>query len=372
MDSTIKGWLVYNMTGSAADLGLVCLAGGVPLVLASFFGGVVADRVDKHKFLLFTQGVAALIALITAILIATKLIQFWHFIVLAVFQGTIFAFIAPLRQSIIARLVSSGNLLNAVALSSTSFNIMGIVGPAAVGMMLIFMPPDHIYYIIVGLFTAGAVLLLFLQVPRDMEISSSSFTLDLVEGFRFIRCNRGILALLLIALIPSFLCIPYIYMMPALAIGTLKVGQAGLGFLLAVSGAGALIGSLVAGSLAELKYKGAVMLLALLALGLGISLSAQFQFFPLVLFLILCAAFSCTAYMTLNNTLILAGTPYSMQGRIISIFIMTSALIPIGALPMGAVVDHIGLPYTFMIVGFIAVSFTAIMWFFVPAVKEMR
>ena len=70
----LRGWLVYNMTGSATNLGLISLAAGVPLVLISFFGGVVADRVDRLKFLLVTQVMAGLISLITGILIATKLI----------------------------------------------------------------------------------------------------------------------------------------------------------------------------------------------------------------------------------------------------------------------------------------------------------
>ncbi len=372
MDGMLRGWIVYNMTGSATSLGLVCLAAGVPLVIISFFGGVVADRVDRLKFLLVTQAMAALIALATGLLIATGLIQFWHFIVLAIMQGITFAFIAPLRQSIIARLVKPANLMSAIALSSTSFNIMGIAGPAAVGLLLTFMLPEQVYYIIVGFFAVGAVLLTLINLQREAAGATGAFHLDIAEGFGFIGRNRKILALLLIALIPSFFCIPYIYMMPALALGTLKVDQTGLGFLLASAGVGALIGSLTAGSLTGLKNKGALVLLLLFTFGCGIALVAQFQSFPLAMFLILCASISSTAYMTLCNTMILMGTPPSLHGRVISIFTMTSALIPIGALPMGAMADFAGIPITFLLSGSIAMLFALIMWLFVPGLKKVQ
>jgi MFS family permease len=372
MDGMLRGWIVYNMTGSAASLGLVSLAAGVPLVIISFFGGVVADRVDRLKFLLVTQAMAALIALTTGVLIATRLIEFWHFILLAMMQGITFAFIAPLRQSIIARLVQPSNLMSAIALSSTSFNIMGIAGPAAVGLLLTFMLPQYVYYLIVGFFVAGIALLSLINLPREEAKAAGAFHLDLAEGFRFIGSNRRILALLMIALIPAFFCIPYIYMMPALAIKTLRVDQAGLGFLLASAGVGALIGSLTAGSLTGLKNKGTLVLVLLFTFGCGIALVAQFQSLALAMLLIFSASISSTTYMTLSNTMIIMGTPPALHGRVISIFTMTAALTPIGALPLGAAADYFGIPATFLVAGSIAMLFALIMWLFVPALKKVQ
>jgi MFS family permease len=371
MDAMIKGWLVYRMTGSAADLGLVTLTAGVPLVIMSFFGGVVADRVDRRKLLLVTQVMAALIALTTSILIATKVIQYWHFIVLAIAQGITFAFIAPLRQSIIARSVRPENLMSAVSLSSMSYNLMGIAGPAAVGLLLTFMAAEHVYYIIVFFFVVGVILLYFLKVSRDSDSVAKAFHLDLAEGFRFIAGNRSIMLLLLIAIILSFFCVPYLYMMPALAIGVLKLDQKALGFLLASAGIGALIGSLATGSLSNMKHKGVLMLVLLLAFGGGVALCAQFNSFPLALVLILCAAVSGTAFTTLNNTMLLMKTPPALHGRVISIFTMTSALTPIGALPMGAMADFIGIPSTFLIAGSIAILFAILLWLFAPSMRNV-
>jgi len=371
MDGMLRGWLVYNMTGSATNLGLVSLAAGVPLVLISFFGGVVADRVDRMRFLLVTQVMAGLISLLTGILIATKLIVFWHFIVLAILQGITFAFIAPLRQSIIVRLAKPGNMMSAIALSSSSFNIMAIAGPAAVGLLLTFMLPEYIYYTITGFFAVGIVLLSFINLPREAAGATGAFHLDVAEGFRFIAGNRQIVVLLLVALVLSFFCVPYIYMMPALAIGTLKLDQTGLGFLLAAAGVGALIGSLAAGSLSAIKHKGILMMVLIFIFGTGIVLCAQFNSFPLAMLMILCASICSTANATLNNTLLLMGTPPALHGRVISIFTMTAALTPIGALPMGAMADFIGIPSTFLIAGLIAVVFAICLWIFAPALRKV-
>jgi MFS transporter, DHA1 family, staphyloferrin A biosynthesis exporter len=371
MDGMVKGWLVYKMTGSAADLGIVTLAAGVPLVLMSMFGGVIADRVDKQKLLVITLVFATLIGVATSILLAAKLIQFWHFIVLAILQGGTFAFIAPLRQSLVPRLVHPEHLVSAVSLTATSFNFMAIAGPIVAGLLLTMLSPEQVYYVIISLLAAGTVLLSLMKVPLTIADSGKAFYMEMAEGLRFIAGNRQIVLLLVIALVLSFFCAPYIYMMPALALGTLKLDQAGLGLLLAAAGLGALIGSLAAGSLASIRKRGALMLVLLFAFGGGVALVAQFQALPLAMLLLLAAGVSGTALATLNNSLLLMSTPSSLHGRVISVFTMTSALVPIGALPMGAVADHIGIPLTFLIAGLIVVLFAIVLWLFVPAIRKM-
>lgn len=372
MDTMIKGWLIFRMTGSAADLGLVTMAAGVPLILVSLFGGVVADRVDRLKSLVVTQFLALFIAITTATLLATQLIQFWHFIALAILQGLTFAFIAPLRQSIIARLVPPAELTSAVALSSASLNIMGILGPVSVGLMLTFLQPEQVYIIIIACYICGAAMLMLIKLQHDYSPAARPFHLDMAEGFRFIGAEGSVLGLLLVALVSSFFCIPYIYMLPALASKVLKVDQVGFGFLCAAAGAGSLIGSLAAGSLSGVKRKGSLVLVLMVIFGAFIALSAQFQLYWVALLSIMFAALAGTAYMTLCNTMVLKDTPANLHGRVISIFTMAIGFTPLGGLPMGAMADQIGLPDTFMASGSIAVLFAIIMWLFVPALKKAQ
>jgi MFS family permease len=371
MDAMIKGWLIYKMTGLAANLGLVTLAAGVPLIIMSLFGGVIADRVNKQKLLVATQIIAMLLAVTVSILLSTGLIQYWHFILFSALQGFIFAIIAPLRQSMVPRLVQSENLVSAISLTSTSFNFMGIAGPVAAGLLLTVMLPEQVYYIIIACYAVGALLLAFIKAPATIALSNKAFHLDMLEGFRYITGNRQIRLLLVVAFILSFFCAPYIYMMPALAVGAMKLDQRGLGFLLAASGVGALIGSLATGFLASIKRRGILLMVLVTAFGCGIALAAQFQSLPLAMLMLLCAGISGTAFATLNNSLLLLTTPSNLHGRVISVFTMTMALTPIGALPMGSLADHIGIPLTFLAAGAIALLFALFLWLFVPTIRKM-
>lgn len=371
MDAVIKGFLIYQMTGSSVNLGLVTVAAGVPQIIGSIYGGILADRVDRMKLLLVTQACAISFAATMTALLATSVIQFWHFIVLAALGGTTFAFVAPLRQSIVAKLVRPENLMSAVALTSASFNIMGILGPASVGLLLTVMPPYQAYLIIVFCFLAGAVMLAFIRIPRENDMAAGPFHLELTEGFRFIRGNRPILGFLLVALVSSFFVVPNSFLMPALASAVLKVDQVGFGFICAARGVGALAGSLVTASLTRAKNKGTLVLVFLAVYGIFVALSALFQSYTIALLMVLCAGLTGTIYIILCNTIILTSTPANMHGRVISIYTMAIGLTPVGALPMGAAADGIGLPVTFLFAGLIAVVFAVYMWFAIPAMRKL-
>jgi predicted MFS family arabinose efflux permease len=323
------------------------------------------------KLLLVTQAAAMTIAAVMTALLAAGVIQFWHFIVLAALGGTVFAFVAPLRQSVVARLVRPANLMSAVALNSASFNIMGILGPAAVGLLLAFMPPYQAYLIIGGCFLAGAVMLAFIRLPDETRQAAGPFHLELAEGIRFIMGHRPIMGFLLVALVSSFFIVPNSLLMPALASAVLKVDQVGFGFLCAARGLGALSGSLTAASLNQAKNKGALVLVFLAIYGIFSALSAQFPSYPAALLLVFGAGLTGTIFITLCNTLILTRTPARLHGRVISIYTMAMGLTPIGTLPMGALADGIGLPLTFLMAGSIAVAFVLIMWFSIPSMRKV-
>ena len=92
MDMIARGYLAFDLTGSATALGIVSIAWGIPLLLFSLVGGTLADRVEKRNLLLAAQGAMALTAIITAILIQADLIQIWHMVVLGFFLGVIGAY----------------------------------------------------------------------------------------------------------------------------------------------------------------------------------------------------------------------------------------------------------------------------------------
>jgi len=135
MQTTAQGFLVYELTRSSAFLGYVGFASGIPSLLFTMYGGVVADRMSRRKLLIITQSVMMMLALILAMLAFLGVVQPWHILVLAFGLGLANAFDAPARLAFISEMVDREDLTNAVALNATMFNSAIVVGPAVAGII---------------------------------------------------------------------------------------------------------------------------------------------------------------------------------------------------------------------------------------------
>jgi len=147
MQSTAQGFLIFDLTHSAAFLGYVSFAAGVPTWLLTLYGGLIADRVPRRKLLIMTQTTMMVLAAVLAFLSFTHRVQPWHIIVLAAFLGIANAFDAPARQSFVAEMVDRKDLTNAIALNATMFNLGVVVGPAVAGLVYAWLGPSWCFTI---------------------------------------------------------------------------------------------------------------------------------------------------------------------------------------------------------------------------------
>src|SRR5579884_2849509 len=171
MNIVARGYLAFVLTVSATALGVVSLARAIPMLTIAPYAGTVADRTDKRKLLIATQVGLMLVALITSMLVHFGLIQFWHLVVLGFFEGTIFTFNMPTRQSILPQLVPSKRLGNAIALNATGRNLTRIVAPSLAGV-LIGLPAFRIsgaFDCVAVCYCAAALLLLRLRLRPENE-----------------------------------------------------------------------------------------------------------------------------------------------------------------------------------------------------------
>ena len=129
-------WLVYRLTGSAFLLGVVGFSGQIPLLIVTPFAGVFADRLNKHKILLYTQALSMVQAFVLAALVLTNTIQVWQIIVLSIILGVFDAVDMPTRQSFMVEMVGNdrNDLGNAIAMNSSMVNGARLIGPAAAGL----------------------------------------------------------------------------------------------------------------------------------------------------------------------------------------------------------------------------------------------
>ncbi|MBI2862111.1 MAG: MFS transporter [Chloroflexi bacterium] len=362
MQQVARGFLAYDLTGSATALGVVMVSWGLPLLLLSPVAGVVTDWVSKRSLLVITMAVMGLTTLVNAILISLGVIQIWHLVVLGVVQGVVFAFSMPVRQAIVPELVGLHHMPNAIALNNAGMNMARIVGPAVAGVLIgvSFVGLAGVFYLMAGCYVAASLLLLRLpsSAPGVRRGQRGSMGSHFLAGVQYLRQQPALIALLCMAFVPVIFAMPYQALMPAYVAEVLKHGPESLGALMGANGVGALIGSLFVAYHSNSERKTALQLVAGVAFGIGLVMFALSHTLSAALAFMLLVGMAGSGYMAINNTLILANTEPAMYGRVMSVYVMTFSLMPISALPMGALADAISVPLTLAIGGGVVAAST--------------
>ena len=363
--------LVHHLTGSAAFIGLTGAASAVPSIFLNLFGGVVADRVDRRRLLLATQLVNATVMALLGVLTFGGRVEPWHVVAVSFVSGAVFAFDNPARQSLYPRLVAREALTSAVAFQSVIWQGTRMIGPGIAGLIVANVGGDETlglaagFYFAAAGFFAMALVMTRLRIPGgDKQTSAGVSGLQaLAEGLRFIRGDSVVLFLILMSFANSFFGGAHLILMPAIASDVLGVGRDLQGWLLAAGGAGALSVTLMVGTRRRVRAPAAMIIGGASLYGLLVAtfaLTADWiSSYPLALVLMLAMGVTQSAYMvTLMSSLMMA-TPDRMRGRVMGVFGITYAMLPLSGLQAGLLAQFIGLPAALAIGGFI-VSFIAV------------
>jgi MFS family permease len=377
MQAVATGYLAFTLTGSATIVGLVALAQGLPMLLISPFGGVVADRYPKRTLLLGVQAILCLNALTVGLLVSLGLIQWWHLMLAGFVQGTAWSVNMPARQSWIPSLVKPSELPNAIALNNAGMNAARVIGPALAGI-LIAVPgfgPNGVFYLSVP--SVCWVYYSLLQIPIRGEPTAgkrSSFWGEFTTGLRYIAGHATLAPLFTLAVATLLLGTSYQSLLSAYALGVFHVGSEGQGLMSTCVGLGALCGSLLMAYFSRSRRKrriqtiaGTVLGLSLLAFGISSGLKA----FGMALFVLFVVGLATDFYSTINNTLILLNSEPALYGRVMSVYLMTWSLAPLAAAPFGSAVDHFGGAPTMIVIGAVLASFVVGMSRFHPGFRRM-
>jgi len=158
---TAQSWLVLQLTDSAFWVGMIAFMVGIPALFLAPFGGLYADILDRRKLLLFGHGMSALLVLLLATFTSTGVIAIWHIATISVLIGIVWALTDPASMAIIPSLVTTGDLLNATAMSTLSWQLSRFVGPAIAGVLMSLVAIGGTFYG-AGIVSVVAFLLLFL------------------------------------------------------------------------------------------------------------------------------------------------------------------------------------------------------------------
>ena len=354
-------WLVHELTESPLFLGFVGLATAIPAIALNLFGGVFADRLDKRRLIMVTQAMSAVLVFLLATLTLLDLVEVWHVLAIAFVTGAVNAFDQPARQALYPHLIDRKVMMSAVAMNSSIWQGTRIAAPAAAGI-IIAATGTAVAFFLAGLgFVIMTAVIAGLRVPPIERGATGSAAQDMLEGLKFIRRNSIFSFLIGMTFFNSFFGMAYIMMMPIFAVEILKVGADGQGVLLSVGGVGALMTTLLLGSIGNFRRKGLLLIGGAVMFGLSVAAfaltSKYVGSYALAMVLMFAMGISSSSYMISIMSSLQMMVPDRMRGRVMGFYGMTWSIMPLGGMQAGAMASAVGVPVAIAIGGLVVSAF---------------
>jgi MFS family permease len=374
MTRLATSWLVWRLTHSALLLGVVGFAGQIMTFVLAPFAGVLIERMDRRKLLVWTQALAGVQSLAMAGLTLAHVITVNEIIALSLLQGLINAFDMPGRQSFLVQMVEDkADLGNAIALNSSMVNGARLIGPALAGIVISAVGEGWCFAIDGFSYIAVIVSLLMMQVkPLEVRRAAVSMVEQMREGWQYVSTFRPIRSILLLFALLSLMGWPYAVLLPIFASTVLHGGAHTLGFLTGASGVGALASAV---SLALRKsVRGLTTMIQVAAgmFGAGLILFGLSHVLWLSMALLLVVGFGMMQGLAASNTVIQTLVPEDKRSRVMSYYTMAFVgMAPFGSLLAGGLAHLVGAQHTVMITG--ACCMMGCLWFTfeLPAVRKV-
>jgi MFS family permease len=341
----LRGFLVYDITGSKIALSMIMLSVALPMLVMAPIGGVISDRVDRRSLMIWAQAAVFALNLLNTVLIIAGVIEFWHLMILSTLSGIAFSFNMPARQAAIPNLVPRDLLINAMSLGSSAMNATRILAPAVGGLLIEPIGVGGGFAVLTALYGLAVVFSFGLpKMPSTARDAKVTFFGDFAGGFSYIRGNALVLGLLLVSTVPVIFMMPYQTLLPVFAEDVWDVGANGLGILQAMSGVGGLAGGLIVANMDKHPQKGRVMFFAAIATGVFLISFALSPSFAIALPMLAGVGLASMIFMTVNNGVITSVIPDHVRGRVMSVMMMSFGLMPLGAVPASIAAEYIGTP----------------------------
>ena len=374
MQQVAISWLIYRLTGSAVLLGVVSFAGQIPSFLFSPLAGVLADRWDRRRLLLWTQALAMVQASLLASFVLTGLIQVWHLVALSCLLGIINAFDIPVRQAFVVEMVEKKeDLGNAIALNSSLVNSARLIGPSLAGLLIAVLGEGVCFLInaasyLAVIFAIGAMRLR----PAKPRQNRKHVLHELREGVGYAVGSAPIRSILILIALMGLVGMPYTVLLPVFAREILQGGAHTFGFLMAAAGLGALASTIFLASRKSVLGLGKVIVIATGVFGLGLIGFALSRALPLSLLFLGMTGFGAMAMIASSNTVVQTIVEDEKRGRVMSFFTMAvMGMTPLGSLAAGVSADAVGAPATLVVGGLACLVTGSVFASRLPALQEL-
>jgi MFS transporter, DHA1 family, staphyloferrin A biosynthesis exporter len=373
MDQIALGWLMWELTGSGAYLGLLAFFRAFPILFFTLFGGALADRMERRRLMQGTQTFAMVLALLLALLVVTDLVEVWHVLAIASLRGIMLSVNLPTRQALLSDIVDREHLANAIALNSATMNLTRIVGGSLGGILITLIGTAGVFFVNGLSFIILIVALAMMTIPPLTRTGPpKNIVRSIAEGLSYLREHAVLRPLIFLALVPMVFGMPYMTLLPIFADTILGIGNEGYGLLVAFVGVGALCGSLVIAALSNYRHRGRLMLLVMVLFGAMLLLFSQSSTVWLSFALLFGVGAGQTSYMALNTTLLQTHSSDEMRGRVMSIFFLNRGLVPLGTVGAGFASEAIGAPLTVTLMASVVVLLALLVLLRVPQLRDVE
>jgi MFS family permease len=344
-------WLVLELTGNVALVGLAVTLQFAPTLLLGPWAGVISDRFRRHRTLLITQSVGTVANAVLAALVLTGVVQAWHVFAVALITGTSMAIDGPSRSAFVSEMVGTHRLRNAISLNATIFHFSGLVGPAISGALIVVVGSG--WSIAINACTS-AIAVLALAIMRRHELIRARVAPrgggQIREALQYIRRKPTIVwPLLMLAAVAVFgMNLPVLF--TASANGTYHTGAAGYGLYSSLAACGAFIGAVLSARRKALRLR--VIVFATIGYGAVTMFAGVAPVYPLFLGALVGIGVTRLTFATAAESLTQLSTNLAIRGRVMSFYLMTiTGGQALGGIIVGAIAEAFGGPVAFLIAG---------------------
>lgn len=365
MQNIGQSWLVLQLTQSALKLSIVGAMQFLPMMLFALYAGTLVDRFPKRKMLIFTQTSLAVLAAVLATLTYFKIVQYWHVLILALLLGIVNTLDMPTRQSFFVELVGREDLMNAIALNSSIFNLARILGPALAGLLIGLVGIAICFYLNALSFLAVIVGLRLIKIPAQVAAkkgkgSPKHIIYDIREGLQYIGKKKIIKQPLLLLAFLSIFVMNFNVLIPVFAQQNLSQNATGYGFLMTCMGIGSFVGALTLAARSKAGPKLTHLVGGALGMSLFMALLGLEKSYVLACITLFMIGLCSIVFTALVNSTIQLNSADSMRGRVMSVYALVfGGVTPIGSLFAGNITEYVGAPICMIISGFIGIVATS-------------
>jgi MFS family permease len=372
MQMTATNWLLYQLTGSPALLGLNGIFRAVPAIGLGVISGTFADRYDRRKLMISTEVASGLLALALGILDHSGRIEPWHIYAFTFLNASVGSFDGPARQALFPNLVPRAALPNAVALNSLLWKGSALIGPFLAGVAISWMGTAGAFYANAASYLVVVFAIAMMRVTSKSSSKRHSLLSETSEGFSYIVSRPVVLGIMVMEAVASLFGLNHT-MLTIFASDILRVGAHGFGLLQSARGLGAVIGSSIYIGIGHRACQGQILFVSAILYGAGFALFGVSPSFLWSLLLMGLVGATDTIWGASRGTILQMTTPDRLRGRVMGVFQLSNrGLHPLGQVQSGFLIPLIGAPTATVLGGVVVSAVTLIAAWKVPAIRKFR